>query len=150
MKKSFHLGVLAGLPVLMLALMRFVSPIAAETVDSGLKLTANADIVRVEIPTKYAATKDTTTYACIQWTSVEDPSYAPLKCQDLAIDQLAIVDDWSMVNCTMGGPAYCPDDKDWDVRAFVQTAPTRGGEYTDPIYSNTVRVKFVNTQRKQA
>lgn len=124
----------------------------AQTVqtDVDLRLTATADIVRVELPTKYAASKDLTTYVCVQWASVDDPSYAPLKCQDLDIDQLAVVEDWSFINCTMGGPAYCPDNKDWDVRAFVQTAPAKGGQYSDAVYSNTVRVRFVDMQRKQA
>lgn len=120
-----------------------------DPVDTGLKLTATADIVRVEIPTKYAASKDQTTYFCVQWQSVEDPSYTPLKCQDLSDGQLSVVEDWSYINCTLSGPAYCPDDKDWNVRAFVQTAPATGGEYTDPVYSNMVRVKFIDT-RKQA
>lgn len=81
-------------------------------------------------------------YGCLVWSSEGQPDYTPMKCGPLEPTQTSWIEDWSFINCTMGGPAYCPDGDWWTVKGFTQTE-LPNGQYSEPVYSNTLRLKWV-------
>lgn len=80
-------------------------------------------------------------YGCMVWTSEGQPGYSPLKCVNIPADASSWMEDWSYINCRLDGPPYCPDGDWWTVKAFVQR-DLPNGEYSEPVYSNSLRLKW--------
>ena len=85
-----------------------------------------------------------TTFACIEFASLDQPGYTPAKCLNFtAGSRTEFRADWGLVNCTIddllsrGQAATCADNKEWDVRGYTET-----GDENSRTYSNIVRVVY--------
>jgi hypothetical protein len=82
------------------------------------------------------------TFVEVEFASLDQPGYTPSKAMNFKKGTLASYEvDWSMINCgiddILADPhVTCPDDKEWDVRAFTLT------DDLQKTVSNTVRVRY--------